>query len=95
MGVGACERLRAQAIEGYVNELASPRDELASPRDEPASPRDEPASPWDELASPWDELGYLSVQLVEEFYSTYGAAAGNAMYLAPEDRIAMWGEASS
>ena len=32
-----------------------------------------------------------SAQMVEEFYSTYGVAEGDAMYVAPDDRIAMWG----
>ena len=27
-----------------------------------------------------------------KLYSTYNVAEGNAMYLAPEKRIAMWGE---
>jgi len=36
-----------------------------------------------------------SAQMTGEFYDTYGAAAGNAMYLAPENRIAMWGKAAS
>ena len=36
-----------------------------------------------------------SAQMVDEFYSTYDATEGNAMYLAPENRIAMWGKASS
>jgi len=35
-----------------------------------------------------------SAQMVEEFYSTYDATEGNAMYLAPEMRIAMWGQSS-
>ena len=35
-----------------------------------------------------------SAQMVDEFYSTYGAAEGDAMYLAPENRVAMWGKAS-
>ena len=36
-----------------------------------------------------------SAQMLEEFYATYGAADGNAMYLAPEDRITLWGKSSS
>jgi putative endopeptidase len=36
-----------------------------------------------------------SAQMFEEFYATYGAADGNAMYLAPEDRITLWGKSSS
>ena len=35
-----------------------------------------------------------SAQMFEEFYGTYGAASGNEMYLAPENRIAMWGKSS-
>ena len=35
-----------------------------------------------------------SAQMVDEFYSTYGAAEGDAMYLAPENRVAIWGKAS-
>lgn len=36
----------------------------------------------------------VSAQMFEEFYSTYGAAEGNAMYLAPEDRLAIWAKSS-
>lgn len=33
-----------------------------------------------------------SAQMVEEFYSTYGASEANKMFLAPKDRIVMWGQ---
>ena len=35
-----------------------------------------------------------SAQMFDEFYDAYHAAAGNAMYLAPESRLAMWGKNS-
>ena len=39
-------------------------------------------------------LNYLrtnvSVQQFDEFYETYGVKEGDAMYLAPEDRVAVW-----
>ena len=35
-----------------------------------------------------------SVQMLDEFYDTYGASAGDAMYLAPDERITMWGKTS-
>ena len=36
----------------------------------------------------------VSAQMFDEFYSTYNAAEGNAMFLAPENRLAIWGENS-
>lgn len=35
-----------------------------------------------------------SAQMFSEFYDTYAAAEGDAMFLAPESRIAIWGKAS-
>ncbi len=35
-----------------------------------------------------------SVQMLDEFYDTYGASSGDAMYLAPDERITMWGKTS-
>jgi len=39
-------------------------------------------------------LSYLrvnvTVQQFDEFYETYGIQPGDGMYLAPEDRIAVW-----
>lgn len=33
----------------------------------------------------------VSAQMFDEFYSTFGVVEGDGMYLAPEDRIIMWG----
>lgn len=33
-----------------------------------------------------------SAQMFDEFYSAYGAAEGNTMYLDPEHRLALWGK---
>ena len=35
-----------------------------------------------------------SAQMLDEFYDAYGAAEGDAMYLAPESRLAIWGKGS-
>ena len=32
----------------------------------------------------------VTLQQFEEFYETYGIQPGDGMYLAPEDRIAVW-----
>ncbi len=37
----------------------------------------------------------VSAQMFDEFYDTFGATEGNAMYVAPENRLAMWGDRSS
>lgn len=34
----------------------------------------------------------VSAQMLPEFYDTFGAAEGDAMYLAPDKRIVIWGE---
>ena len=36
----------------------------------------------------------VNAQMFEEFYSTYDATEGDAMYLAPENRLAIWGKNS-
>ena len=36
----------------------------------------------------------VNAQMFDEFYSTFGATEGNTMYLAPENRLAMWGKNS-
>ena len=47
------------------------------------------------LAGDTHPLNYLrtnvNVQMMQEFYDTYGAKEGDTMYLAPESRIIMWG----
>ena len=46
------------------------------------------------LTSDTHPLNYLrtncTVQQFQEFYDTYGVEEGDGMYLAPEDRIAVW-----
>ncbi len=37
----------------------------------------------------------VNSQMFEEFYATYGVREGNTMYLAPENRLALWGENSN
>lgn len=34
----------------------------------------------------------VTAQMFSEFYDSYGVKEGDGMYLAPESRIAIWGE---
>ena len=33
----------------------------------------------------------VNAQMFDEFHATYGASEGNTMYLAPENRLTLWG----